>query len=154
MMKNNIKVRLLHSMLPALALGTTLILEATPGVGATFAKPLATMIAQGKETFLHNTFAGRGMTCNSCHTGAGLGPTIVPGSSMKGPSLSNAAAVFPRYKPNDRKVMTLADEIHGCIQGALGGKAPAYDSDTMRALETYISSLAQGKRLNMGGKYK
>lgn len=73
---------------------------------------------------------------------------------MQGPSLSNAAAVFPRYKPDDGRVMTLADEIHGCIAGALGGNAPAYDSDAMRALETYLASLAQHKRLHMGGKYK
>jgi thiosulfate dehydrogenase len=124
-------------------------------VGATsLSGPLAKTVAQGKDIFLHDTFGGRGMTCDSCHTGGGLGPTSVPGSGMQGPSLSNAAAVFPRFKPDDGRVMTLADEIHGCIQGALGGKAPAYDSDTMRALETYVTSLAQGKRLDMGGKYK
>jgi len=128
-------------------LGATSAAAAAPG-------PLGKMVATGRHIFLHDTFAGRGMTCNSCHTGGGMGPTIVPGSKMQGPSLSNAAAVFPRYKPEDGRVMTLADEIHGCIAGALGGTAPAYDSDTMRALETYLASLAQNKRLRMGGKYK
>ena len=110
--------------------------------------------SKGKYIFLHDTFGGRGMTCDSCHTGGGMGPTIVPGSKIQGPSLSNAAAVFPRYKSDDGRVMTLADEIHGCIAGALRGTAPAYDSDAMRALETYLTSLAQNKRLHMGGKYK
>jgi thiosulfate dehydrogenase len=127
---------------------------AMPAYGAGFSKPMASMIAQGKDAFLHNTFNGRGKTCDVCHTQAGRGPTIVPGSTMKGPSLSNAAAVFPRYKPDHGEVMTLADEIHGCIQGALGGRAPAYDSQTMRALETYLTSLSQGKRMQMGGAYK
>lgn len=129
-----------------LSLGVTSTAIAAPG-------PLGKMVEKGKHIFLHDTFGGRGMTCDSCHTGAGMGPTIVPGSNMRGPSLSNAAAVFPRYKPDDGRVMTLADEIHGCIAGALGGKAPAYDSDAMRALETYLASLAQNKRLHMGGKY-
>lgn len=137
-----------------LILGTMLSISTASTNAATFTGPLADMVAKGKSIFLHETFGGRGMTCDSCHTGGGLGPTIVPGSSMQGPSLSNAAAVFPRYKPDDRRVMTLADEIHGCIQGALGGKAPDYDSDTMRALETYLTSLAQDKRIDMGGKYK
>ena len=153
-MNKGMKFRIRKTGVLMLAVTAVLMVETVPVIGATFAKPLAGMIAQGKETFLHNTFGGRGMTCNACHTQAGLGPTIVPGSSMKGASLSNAAAVFPRYKANDGKVMTLADEIHGCIQGALGGKAPSYDSNTMRALETYITSLSQGKRMQMGGAYK
>lgn len=131
----------------SLSVGLISSVSASPG-------PLDKMVTKGKHIFLHDTFDGRGMTCDSCHTDGGMGPTIVPGSNMHRPSLSNAAAVFPRYKLDDGRVMTLADEIHGCIAGALGGKAPAYDSNEMRALETYLSSLAQNKPLHMGGKYK
>lgn len=144
-----------HSrFLLGLAFVSAITMEALPVYSATVSKPLTNMITQGREIFLHNTFGGRGMTCDTCHTDGGLGPTIVPGSGMKGPSLSNAAAVFPRYKAREGRVMTLADEIHGCIQGALGGQPPAYDSNKMRALETYITLLSQGKRMNMGGAYK
>ncbi len=153
-MFNGFKVLLKPRVLLGLAFVSALTLEALPVYCATAPKPLAAMITQGREIFLHNTFGGRGMTCDSCHTGAGMGPTIVPGSGMKGPSLSNAAAVFPRYKAREGRVMTLADEIHGCIQGALNGNPPAYDSNKMRALETYITLLSQGKRMNMGGAYK
>lgn len=125
-----------------------------PHANAAITGALAKTVAQGKHIFTHDTFEGRGMTCQSCHTKDGLGPTIVPGSRMHAPSLSNAAAVFPRFKPRENKVITLEDEIHGCIQGALGGKAPAYDSATMRALTAYVSSLSQGKRVDMGGAYK
>ncbi|HKK13561.1 MAG TPA: cytochrome C [Gammaproteobacteria bacterium] len=138
----------------ALVLGTALALGILPAAGATLSGPLARMAARGKHIFLHDTFGGRGMTCDSCHTDGGTGPTVVPGSHRKLPSLSNAAAVFPRFKRDHGRVMTLADEIHGCIQGALGGKAPAYDSDTLRALETYLTTLSQGKRIDMGGPYK
>lgn len=134
--------------------GVMLAIGILPMAQAASSGPLAKTVAKGKDIFLHDTFGGRGTTCNSCHTGAGMGPTVVPGSRNAGPSLSNAASVFPRYKPDDGRVMTLADEIHGCISGAIGGKAPAYDSKTMRALETYLTSLSQGKRMKMGGTYK
>ena len=100
------------------------------------------------------TFPVTGMTCASCHKAAGMGPTEVPGMDRKGPSLANAAAVFPRYKARVHKVITLEEQIRGCIHGALGGKEPAYDSATMRALVTYVSSLAQGQRIDMGGAFK
>lgn len=134
--------------------GLALVMCVLPLANAAMSGPLAKTVAKGQHIFMHDTFAGRGMTCDSCHTGGGRGPTVVPGSQNAGPSLSNAAAVFPRYKPDDGRVMTLADEIHGCIQGALGGKAPAYNSETMRALETYLTALSQGKRMHMGGAYK
>lgn len=135
-------------------LAATLIGGLWPTANAGLAGPLAKMAAHGRDIFLHDTFGGRGMTCDSCHTGGGRGPTVVPGSSMKGPSLSNAAAVFPRYKADDGRVLTLADQIHGCIRGALGGRPPPYDSDAMRALETYLTALSQGKPMNMGGAYR
>lgn len=135
-------------------MGLLMAMSVLPVAQAATSGPLAKTVAKGKAIFLHNTFGGRGMTCDSCHTNGGQGPTVVPGSKTTSPSLSNAAAVFPRYKPDSGQVMTLADEIHGCIRGAIGGKAPAYDSKTMRALETYLTSLSQGKRMHMGGKYK
>lgn len=137
-----------------IVVGLALVVCVIPLANAAMSGPLAKTVAKGKQIFMHDTFGGSGMTCDSCHTGGGLGATVVPGSHNAGPSLSNAAAVFPRYKQDAGRVMTLADEIHGCIRGAIGGKAPAYNSETMRALETYLTSLSQGKRVNMGGKYK
>lgn len=134
--------------------GLLLTIGLAQTANAAVSGPVAKMAADGKNIFLHDTFGGSGRTCDSCHTGAGLGPTVVPGSNRAGPSLANAAAVFPRYKPDDGRVMTLADQIHGCIWGALRGRAPAYGSKTMRALETYLTSLSEGKRITMGGAYK
>lgn len=146
------KPRGLSSLAKSL-LAATLVITLWPTARAGMARPLAKVIAQGKDIFLHDTFGGRGMTCDSCHTGGGRGPTVIPGSSLRGPTLSNAAAVFPRYKPDDGRVLTLAEQIHGCIRGALGGTAPPYGGSTMRALETYLTALAQGKRIDMGGPY-
>lgn len=142
-------IRLVTQAVLVIAMAAT-----TPIVSAAIQGPLAKSVASGKDIFIHNKFEGRGMTCQSCHTAGGLGPTTVPGSHMHGPSLANAAAVFPRYKQREGKVMTLAEQIHGCIQGALGGKAPAYNSKTMTDLVSYITSLSQGKHVDMGAAYK
>lgn len=139
---------------PVIVAGLLLALGVLPLAQAAASGPLTKTVAKGKDIFLHDTFGGGGRTCDTCHTNGGRGPTVVPGSGNSGPSLSNAAAVFPRYKRDSGRVMTLADEIHGCIAGAIGGKAPSYGSETMRALQTYLTSLSQGKRINMGGIYK
>ena len=136
-----------------LLLTTALAFAVTPA-SAAIVGPLAKTVAKGKDIFTHDTFGGSGLTCQSCHTAGGKGPTVIPGRQMQAASLANAAAVFPRYKPRDGKVMTLEDEIHGCIKGALGGKAPGYDSAAMRALVSYITSLSQGKPVDMGGVYR
>ena len=143
-----------RSFRTAVFLAATLAFALIPASHAGITGPLAKAVAKGHQIFLHDTFGGSGTTCNTCHTGAGLGPTILPGDPEKGPSLANAAAVFPRYKPREGKVMTLADEIYGCARGAIGGTPPAYNSDAMRALVSYLTSLSQGKRVNMGGTYK
>ena len=135
-------------------LGALLAVGAVPTAQAAITGPLAQTVEQGKQIFMHDTFGGRGMTCASCHKAAGMGTTEVPGMDRKGPSLANAAAVFPRYKARVHKVITLEEQIRGCIHGALGGKEPAYDSATRRALVTYVSSLAQGQRIDMGGAFK
>jgi thiosulfate dehydrogenase len=68
------------------------------------------------------------------------------------PSLANAATIYPRFNPKANKVDTLEDKIGHCIAGGLRGKPPAYGSEQMTQLVSYITSLAQGKPLNMGGK--
>jgi thiosulfate dehydrogenase len=143
-----------HHFRTGVFLATALVFPMASSAHAGISGPLAKTVAKGQQIFLHDTFGGSGTTCNTCHTGAGLGPTVVPGSPEKGPSLANAAAVFPRYKPREGKVMTLQDEIYGCARGAIGGTPPPYNSDTMRALVSYLTSLSQGKRVKMGGAYK
>lgn len=150
-MHNASKTRMVIWVLALLPLG--LVSECQLASAATHG-PLAKSVAKGKDIFLHDTFGGGGMTCDACHTDGGRGPTVVPGSSHSMPSLSNAAAVFPRFKQDDGRVMTLAQQIHGCIAGALGGKAPAYDSQAMVDLEVYLTSLSEGKSVRMGGAYK
>ncbi len=108
-------------------------------------------IQDGKAIFVHETFGGNGMTCETCHLNGGVGsgqtanrPTI--------PSLTNAATIYPRFEAKKNKVITLEEKIQNCVAGALKGKPPAYGSEQMTKLVTYVTSLAQGKPVNLGGK--
>lgn len=105
----------------------------------------------GQALFLHETFGGNGMTCKSCHVHGGIGPGKLPDGTVI-PSLSNAATIFPRFNPKANKVITLEDQLRNCIAGALQGKPPAYGSEQLTQLVSYVTSLAQGKPLQMGGK--
>lgn len=105
----------------------------------------------GKALFIHETFGGNGKTCQSCHDNGGVGPGKLPNGTAL-PSLSNAAAIFPRFNPKANKVFTLEDQLRNCIAGGLQGKPPAYGSEQLTQLVSYVTSLAQGKPLDMGGK--
>jgi len=49
-------------------------------------------------------------------------------------------------------LVTLEDQVRRCVAGGLQGKAPAYDSTEMRAMIAYLTSLSQGKAIDMGGR--
>jgi thiosulfate dehydrogenase len=119
---------------------------------ATAAEPqLEKAIQGGQALFVHETFEGNGMTCQSCHVNGGVGlGKLANGTAI--PSLSNAATIFPRFNPRANKVVTLEDQLRNCIVGALQGKPPTYGSEQLTQLVSYIASLAQGRPLDMGGK--
>ncbi len=108
-------------------------------------------VAKGNSMFSHETFGGNGRVCESCHLGGGKLPGKLPNGQAI-PSLSNAAAIFPRIRARDKRLVTLPDQVQTCIGGALQGKAPAYGSDELNALVSYVTSLSQGKAIDMGGK--
>lgn len=110
-------------------------------------------IARGSELFLHNTFDGRGRVCESCHLGGGTQQGQLPDGRAI-PSLSNAAAIFPRISEDDHRLITLTDQVRTCIGGALNGKPPAYGSPELNSLVAYVTSLSQGKAIDMGGRPK
>ena len=144
-------IRLLIQGSRVLAAATLFSLGAS-AVAAPVADPqLEKVVAQGKDAFTHNTFSGNGRFCQTCHLSGGMAPGRLPDGKAI-PSLANAAAVFPLFKPRQGKVVTLPDQIRNCVEGALEGKAPAYGSDELNALVVYVTSLSQGKVIDMGGK--
>jgi thiosulfate dehydrogenase len=110
-------------------------------------------VKQGKEIFTHETFGGNGKVCQSCHLDGGMKPGKLPNGKAV-PRLTNAATIFPRYRARDNRVITLSDQIMSCVAGGLQGKPPAYGSEELNSLVSYVTSLSQGKKMNMGGKLK
>ena len=110
-------------------------------------------IQQGKKIFAHETFGGNGRVCQSCHLGGGMKPGQLPNGKPI-PSLGNAATLFPHFRKKDDKVITLSGQIRACIAGGLQATPPAYGSEQLNSLVSYVTSLSQGKKINMGGKLK
>ncbi len=109
-------------------------------------------ISRGAEAFAHSKFGGGGRVCESCHLGGGLQAGRRP-DGVAIPSLTNAAAVFPRISGDDgHSVITLSDQVRNCVAGAIQGTPPAYGSDELNSLVAYVTSLSQGKAIDMGGK--
>jgi thiosulfate dehydrogenase len=111
-------------------------------------------IARGADAFAHERFGGGGRVCESCHLGGGLLAGRRP-DGVAIPSLANAAAVFPRISGDDgHSLITLSDQVRACVAGAIHGTPPAYASDELNALVAYVTSLSQGKAIDMGGNPK
>ncbi len=136
-----------------LIVGVLLFGLCLPAAWAKAPDPLQAAVQRGAHLFTTDTFGGHGMTCQSCHSGGGKIAGQVAGGG-KIPSLANAAAIFPRYSPRAGKVITLQDQIRACIAGALGGKPPAYGSQALTDLTSYLTFLSNGKPIDMGGKPK
>ncbi len=113
--------------------------------------PLKSAIQEGKHAFSSETFGGNGKTCDACHANDGVGPGKLPNGKVI-PSLSNAAAIFPRFNPKAKRVVTLEDQIRNCVKNALQGNPPEAGSEKLADIAAYITSLSQGKPIDMGGK--
>jgi thiosulfate dehydrogenase len=115
--------------------------------------PLHASIQRGSHMFATDTFGGKGMTCQSCHADGGRKP-VHRGDGDPLPSLTNAAAIFPRFSGRADKMVTLENQIQMCISGGMGGKPLAYGSMEMTDMVSYLASLAHGQPMQMGGKPK
>ncbi len=143
--KNNVQP-MPSVLLMGLALSALLMSRAAWAVDPQLEKA----VLQGKDSFAHSTFGGNGKVCESCHLAGGKEPGKLPnGKSI--PSLANAAAIFPRVRQKDGKVITLPDQIRSCTAVALQGTPPDYGSEELNVLASYVTSLAQGKPIDMGG---
>ena len=111
---------------------------------------LQQVVERGKALFMTATFDGNGRHCNTCHKGGGTEMSELP-DGKKFASLSNAASIFPRYDKENHRVKTLLDQVQHCVGAALKGKPPAYDSAEMTELVSYVTSLSQGKPVDMDG---
>ncbi|MBU2849526.1 hypothetical protein HF929_00145 [Acidithiobacillus ferrivorans] len=72
-------------------------------------------------------------------------------NGKKIPSLLGAAATFPKYNKRAGKVITLEMQVNSCIANGLGGMPLSSSGPKMVALVSYLTSLSQGKPVNIQG---
>ncbi|MGA8893594.1 MAG: c-type cytochrome, partial [Anaeromyxobacteraceae bacterium] len=116
-------------------------LPAVPDVAAAAGKagPLAALVSEGRRLFAEPAGPGTRRSCASCHRKGGTDLNALP--------LFGAAAAYPAAV--DGKVMILDDRIAACFSQHLGATPPASGSPELRALDAYVTSLSQGRRMEM-----
>ncbi len=137
----------------SMIMGLVMVVASASADAAADGDSLQQVVERGKALFMTATFDGNGRHCTTCHKEGGTAMSELP-NGKKFASLNNAAAIFPRYDAENHRVKTLLDQVRHCVGAALKGKPPAYDSAEMTELVSYITSLSQGKRVDMDGKPK
>lgn len=135
----------------SMMMGLGLAAVSISAVAAADGDSLQQVVERGRDLFMTANFGGNGRHCTTCHKEGGRAMSELPDGKQFA-SLNNAAAIFPRYDAKAHRVKTLPDQVWSCVHNALEGKPPAYDSAEMTELVSYITSLSQGKAIDMDGK--
>lgn len=99
------------------------------------------LVREGRDIFVDTQkyakpYVGNGLNCENCHLDAGRRANSAP--------LWAAYVRYPRYRSKNDKVNSFADRLQGCFRFSMNGKAPAADSEIIRALTAYAYWLATG----------
>lgn len=108
--------------------------------------PLGKEIAQGAALYQSTSLGTNGLSCDSCHAGMGTVAKRLSGG-LVAPRLVGVAALFPMVKKGH--VITLAQQLEGCIQKGLKGQPLPLTSKRLTALETYVTWLSHGQAIRM-----
>ena len=111
---------------------------------------LAKAIEKGKALFNNTKLGKTGASCNSCHPGGGTSGGQVMGMEIL--ALKRAAATFPKYKNQAKRVITLAQMDNVCIEMLMEGKPLELESDEAVSLAAYVTYLSNGVKIKVGGK--
>ena len=91
-------------------------------------------------------YVGNKLQCANCHLDGGR----LAGSAP----LWAAYVAYPAYRGKNKHVNTYAERVQGCFRYSMNGKAPAYGSKVLVALQAYSYFLATGAPVgaNMKGR--
>jgi outer membrane protein assembly factor BamB len=94
-------------------------------------------VSRGLDVFTQTHFGTSGLTCSSCHLGAGTLPGEAHGQVV--PPLVGAAALFPKWR--DGQILTLDAQINRCLAG-MGAPPLKTDDPRLADLDAYLHWLA------------
>jgi cytochrome c peroxidase len=124
--------------------------KSKPAGGAAPQVELTKAIEKGEALFNDTKLGKTGTSCNSCHPGGDTSGGQVMG--MEIPALKGAAATFPKYKKQVKRVITLSQMNNVCIEMVMEGKPLKLGSDKAVALAAYVTSLSNGVKVQVGEK--
>ena len=98
-------------------------------------------IRRGETTFTNPEIGTNGKTCANCHTKNNVKPnaTFI--------NLAGVAAVYPRYRTPQNRVITLEQQILHCLTQHLTATELPLDHETIVSLVCYLASISQGSRI-------
>ncbi|MHB8253210.1 MAG: hypothetical protein ACYDEV_05810 [Acidiferrobacter sp.] len=149
------------------------VILARPGFAGVQSEALAQAVAQGAKIFSGDSFgshlrpvlsadaafaglsgaAGPFVTCATCHIHGGKTRGLLADGRHIA-SLRNAVAVFPRYSKATHKVVTIESQIRRCVTVGVLGHAPRANSRTMVDLVSYLTAIAHGQKMAIGGPFR
>ncbi len=106
-------------------------------------------ILRGRDLFintqqLRGTYTFNELSCSNCHLGEGR-------HIFSGP-VWPAVTTLPDFRGKNGQVNNLEERLAGCFAFSMNGIPPAYGSDEMVALTSYLHWLAKGAPVYGGGK--
>jgi thiosulfate dehydrogenase len=120
-----------------------------PARGARPTDEFGEMVAMGESIFsntyshaVSGKYVGNTQVCDSCHLDAGRLANAAP--------MWAAWVAYPAYRKKNQHVNTMVERIQGCFKYSMNAQAseaglpPAADSETVRALMSYLYWLAEG----------
>lgn len=109
-------------------------------------------LEHGGELFASASLGTNGFSCSTCHPGGKTTGGKVPMGKMQMPipSLVGVAATFPKFKPGNDAVITLAEMNNNCVVMFMKGQPIPLGSEGARDLAFYITNLSKNQVLTPG----
>ncbi|MDT8310849.1 MAG: hypothetical protein RQ732_05330 [Methylophaga sp.] len=109
-------------------------------------------LKHGEAIFASASLGSNGFTCATCHPGGKTTGGKVPMGKMEMaiPSLVGVAATFPKFKPGNDAVITLAEMNNNCVVMFMKGQPIPLGSANARDLAFYITNLSKSVPLTPG----
>ncbi len=102
-------------------------------------------INRGRDLFADPGLGTHQLTCASCHLKNDKRTKNI--SREVGPNLKGVAAIYPRYRFEQAKVITLEQQVNYCIEKRMTGSPLPLDSEPIVALCSYLAHLSKGKKI-------
>lgn len=133
-------------VVPDAAAGTKYISWVPPDTATIPATAEGDLIRYGRDLIIHTaryfgpqgriSLSANGMNCDNCH--------IDGGTRAYGNNFSRVASTYPKYRPRNDRVETIAFRVNSCMERSLNGRALDSSGREMKAFIAYLQWIGKG----------